>query len=43
MTPAKYQAIENKDMGKFTLPDGKSIIEIIAGEYSSKQLRRASS
>jgi len=33
MTPAKYQAIENKDMGKFTLPDGKSIIEIIAGEY----------
>jgi hypothetical protein len=34
MTPAKYQAIENKDMGKFTLDGGKGIVEIIAGEYN---------
>lgn len=34
MTPAKYQAIENKDMGKFTLPDGMGTVEIIAGEYN---------
>lgn len=34
MTPAKYQAIENKDMGKFTLDEGKGIVEIIAGEYN---------
>jgi redox-sensitive bicupin YhaK (pirin superfamily) len=33
MSPAKYQAIENKNMGKFLLDDGKSIVEIIAGEY----------
>jgi quercetin 2,3-dioxygenase len=33
MTPAKYQAIENKDMGRYPLEDGKSEIEIIAGEY----------
>jgi redox-sensitive bicupin YhaK (pirin superfamily) len=33
MTPAKYQAIENKDMGRF-LPDSmKSTVEIIAGNY----------
>jgi quercetin 2,3-dioxygenase len=33
MTPARYQTIENKDMGKFILEDGKSTVEIIAGEY----------
>jgi redox-sensitive bicupin YhaK (pirin superfamily) len=34
MTPAKYQAIENKEMGKFSLDGGKGTIEIIAGEYN---------
>jgi len=34
MTPAKYQAIENKDMVRFLLDDNKSYIEIIAGEYN---------
>jgi quercetin 2,3-dioxygenase len=34
MTPAKYQAIENKDMTKFLLADGKSSIELIAGDYN---------
>ncbi len=34
MTPAKYQAIENKDMGRSALNDGKSVVEIIAGEYN---------
>ncbi|MFA5818647.1 MAG: pirin family protein [Bacteroidales bacterium] len=33
MTPAKYQAIENKDMARFLLDNGKSVVEIIAGEY----------
>ncbi len=33
MTPAKYQAIENKDMTKYMLSDRKSVIELIAGEY----------
>ena len=33
MTPAKYQAIENKDMARFILKDLKSVVEIIAGEY----------
>jgi quercetin 2,3-dioxygenase len=33
MTPAKYQAIERKNMTKFLLDDGKSSIELIAGEY----------
>jgi quercetin 2,3-dioxygenase len=33
MTPAKYQAIENENMGKYLLNDGKSSIELIAGEY----------
>lgn len=33
MTSAKYQAIENKNMGRFLLGDGKSTIEIISGEY----------
>jgi quercetin 2,3-dioxygenase len=33
MTPAKYQAIENKTMGRFILDDKRSFIEIIAGDY----------
>ena len=34
MTPAKYQAIENKNMGRSLLNDDKSTVEIIAGEYN---------
>jgi redox-sensitive bicupin YhaK (pirin superfamily) len=37
MTPAKYQAIENNDMTKVLLDDGKSSIELIAGEYKGKK------
>jgi quercetin 2,3-dioxygenase len=37
MTPAKYQAIENKDLAKFFLDDGKSFVEIIAGEYNGSK------
>lgn len=33
MTPAKYQAIENSQMGKYLLPGGGGVIEIIAGEH----------
>jgi quercetin 2,3-dioxygenase len=33
MTPAKYQAIENKDMARFLLGDNRSFVDIIAGEY----------
>jgi redox-sensitive bicupin YhaK (pirin superfamily) len=32
MTPAKYQAIVNRDMGKYPI-DGGGVIDIIAGEY----------
>jgi redox-sensitive bicupin YhaK (pirin superfamily) len=31
--PAKYQGIENKNMSKYLIKDGKGVIEIIAGEY----------
>jgi quercetin 2,3-dioxygenase len=34
MTPAKYQAIENRDMGKYVLDGGNGTVEIIAGEYN---------
>jgi redox-sensitive bicupin YhaK (pirin superfamily) len=34
MTPAKYQAIENSQMTKVPLADGKSFVELIAGEYN---------
>jgi quercetin 2,3-dioxygenase len=34
MTPAKYQPIENKDMTKVMLDNGRSRVEIIAGEYN---------
>src|SRR5664280_2325408 len=37
MTPAKYQTIENKDITKVLLDDGKSSIEIIAGEFKGKK------
>jgi len=33
MTPAKYQSIENKDLQKVFLDNGKSQVEVIAGEY----------
>jgi len=33
MTPPKYQTILNNEMKKFFLPDGKSVVEIIAGEH----------
>jgi quercetin 2,3-dioxygenase len=36
MTPAKYQTIENKDMTKVLLDDGKSSVEIVAGEFKGK-------
>jgi redox-sensitive bicupin YhaK (pirin superfamily) len=32
MTPAKYQALENRDMGRYQLENGGHV-EIIAGEY----------
>lgn len=34
MTPPKYQPIENKDMKRILLDDGRSYIELIAGEYN---------
>lgn len=33
MTTPKYQAIENKDMTRVLLDDGKSFVELVAGEY----------
>jgi redox-sensitive bicupin YhaK (pirin superfamily) len=33
MTPAKYQAIENSSMGRYTFENGKGVVEVIAGEY----------
>jgi redox-sensitive bicupin YhaK (pirin superfamily) len=33
MTPAKYQPIENRNLTRFPLADGKSVVEVIAGEY----------
>jgi hypothetical protein len=34
MTPPKYQEIPNSAMGKYLLPGGKGVIDIIAGEYN---------
>jgi quercetin 2,3-dioxygenase len=34
MTPAKYQAIESKNITRVILEDGKSVLELIAGEYN---------
>jgi hypothetical protein len=35
MSPPKYQAITNDEMGKYQLPDGEGVIEVIAGTYES--------
>jgi quercetin 2,3-dioxygenase len=37
MTPAKYQAIENKNMERFLLDNGNGVVEIIAGDYKGKK------
>ncbi len=34
MTPAKYQAIENKQMARVPIVNGKGFVELIAGEYN---------
>jgi redox-sensitive bicupin YhaK (pirin superfamily) len=34
MTPAKYQGIENKQMARVPLKEGKGYVELIAGEYN---------
>lgn len=34
MSPPKYQEISNSMMGKYNLPEGKGVIEIIAGEFN---------
>lgn len=34
MSPPKYQPITNDQMGKYTLPDNKGLIEVIAGSYN---------
>ncbi len=36
MTPPKYQAIENKDMARVMLEDGKSYVDLIAGSHRGK-------
>lgn len=33
MTPPKYQAIKNEQMGVYQLPENQGIVEVIAGEY----------
>jgi len=35
MSPPKYQAITNDEMGKYQLPGGEGVIEVIAGNYES--------
>ena len=35
MSPPKYQAITGNDMGKYLLPDGAGLVEIIAGDYKT--------
>jgi hypothetical protein len=37
MTTPKYQAIENKDMTRVLLDDGKSFVELVAGEYKGEK------
>lgn len=37
MNPPAYQAIANADMGRQELDDGKSFIEVIAGQYGEVQ------
>ena len=33
MSPPKYQEISHDNMGTYNLPDGKGVVEIIAGEF----------
>lgn len=33
MSTPKYQAIEQKDYGKYELPEGNGVVEVIAGNY----------
>jgi len=35
MTPPKYQEISHDTMGKYDLPNGKGVVEVIAGEYKN--------
>ena len=35
MTPPKYQEITNSMMGHYSLADGKSFVEVLAGEYKN--------
>jgi quercetin 2,3-dioxygenase len=35
MSPPRYQAITGNNMGKYQLPDGAGLIEVIAGNYES--------
>ena len=37
MSTPKYQAIEQKDFGKFELPGGDGAIEVIAGNYKGTE------
>lgn len=37
MTTPKYQAIVNKDMTRVMLDDGKSYVELVAGEYKGEK------
>jgi redox-sensitive bicupin YhaK (pirin superfamily) len=37
MTAPKYQPIENKDMTRVMLKDGKSFVDLIAGEFNGKK------
>lgn len=33
MTPPKYQAIEHGQMGRYQLPNGDGVLEVVAGEF----------
>ena len=37
MSAPKYQAISNKDLSKYILPDNSGVVEIIAGDYEGKK------
>ncbi len=37
MSAPAYQSITNADMGRYLLPDGAGLIEVIAGEYRATQ------
>jgi redox-sensitive bicupin YhaK (pirin superfamily) len=34
MTPAKYQGIEQKNMGKFNIPNNKGVVDVCAGNFN---------